>query len=109
MARRSYDNTDSYDKIMRITVEMNLDQHVVTQHSILLPESPPKYAIIDFLADIGGIAVLIFVCLTLFLSFWNYNYMSDYLVARLFRLENKDNVMSPGCCSSFKGFCMDVL
>ena len=88
MATRPYTKADLNDKILKITVEMNLDQHVITRHIISPPEAPPKYAIIDFLADIGGIAVLIFVCLTLFLSFWNYNYMSDYLVTRLFRLEN---------------------
>ena len=88
MATRPYTKVDINDKILKITVEMNLDQHVITRHIISPPEAPPKYAIIDLLADIGGIAVLIFVCLTLFLSFWNYNYMSDYLVTRLFRLEN---------------------
>ena len=69
---------------------------------------PPKYALIDFLADIGGIAVLIFVCLTLILSFWNYNYMSDYLVGKLFHLENQGTVMSLGYCSSPSGSFKDL-
>lgn len=73
---------------------MNLDQHFINQHILMLPEAPHKYALIDLLADIGGIVVLIYVCLTLFLSLWNYNSMSDYLVGKLFRLENQDTVMS---------------
>ena len=73
------------------------------------PEIPPNYAIIDLLADIGGITVLIFVCLTLFLSLWNYNYMSHYLVEKLFRIENEDIVISPGRCNSLKDFFRDVV
>ena len=102
MPVRAYDEEDSQNKIMQVLVEMNLDQALITRHILLPPETPPKYAIIDLLADIGGIAVLIFVCLTLFLSFWNYNYMSDYLVGKLFRLEKPNVEMSRMCCSSLR-------
>ena len=79
MSTHSYEK--DYDVQMEISVEMNLDLTVISREG---------YTILDFISDIGGMQVMIFSFLAVVLTFWNYNYFDDYLITKLFRLQQKD-------------------
>ena len=76
MPVRPYEKSN--DVVMEISIERNLDQKVISREG---------YTILDFLSDLGGMQGLIYSLLAMLLSFWNYNYLEDFLVSRLYRLE----------------------
>ena len=43
------------------------------------------YTIIDVLSDIGGLQTILFSAAIIFLNFWNYNHIEDYLAMNLFK------------------------
>ena len=80
------------DVVMEISIERNLDLKVVSREG---------YTILDFLSDLGGMQGLIYSVLAMMLGFWNYNYLEDFLVSRLYRLE-KTSVNKVPASSFFK-------
>ena len=61
---------------MDITFEMNLDLQIISRDG---------YTILDWLSDVGGIQSIIFSGLAIFIGFWNYNYLDNYMAAKLFK------------------------
>ena len=54
---------------------MNMDLTVVERSG---------YTIVDFLSDIGGLQSIMITVISFWLSIWNYNYLENHLVARLY-------------------------
>ena len=78
---RTYEK--DYNVQMDFTIEMNLSQRVVARDG---------YTFLDYLSDIGGIQG-IFISLVMFLmTIFNHNYFDNWMVTRLYRMENKDDV-----------------
>lgn len=77
--------TMSYEKDsdvqMDITFERNLDMVSIARDG---------YTVLDWISDIGGIQGILISAVAIILSFWNYNYLDNYLVSRLFRLGKRD-------------------
>ena len=46
------------------------------------------YTILDILADVGGIQGLLISAICLFLNFWNYNHLENYLAIKLFKFDH---------------------
>ena len=69
----------NYDVQMDITIEMNLNQLVVARDG---------YTALDLLSDIGGMESMLITGFLYLLSIWNYHYLENYLVARLYRVHN---------------------
>ena len=44
------------------------------------------YTIVDLFSDIGGIQSFLSSIIGIFLSFWNHNYLDNYLVSKLFNV-----------------------
>ena len=68
------------------------------------------YTILDFFSDIGGLQGLLISFISLFLSFWNHNYLENYLVSALFKSkaskkDAKNTLSTPS--SNLKEFCYD--
>ena len=63
---------------MDITVEMNLNQKVVARD---------VYTFLDFLSDIGGIEGMLISGVALFMTFWNFNMLENYMVSKLYKLK----------------------
>lgn len=47
------------------------------------------YGVLDLISDIGGVYILIFSLLAFILGMWNYNYVDNYMVSRLYRMESE--------------------
>lgn len=79
--------TKSYEKDndvqLDITVEMNLNQLVIARDG---------YTSLDFISDIGGMQGMLISGAAMLLAIWNYHYMENFLVTKLYRLseENED-------------------
>ena len=63
---------------MDITIEMNLNQLVIARDI---------YTFLDFLSDIGGIQGMLISGVALFMAFWNYNMLENYMVSKLYKLK----------------------
>ena len=68
------------DVVMELSIERNLDLLVIAREG---------YTLLDFLSDLGGLSELIHILFGIILSFWNYLYLENFLVSRLYRLSNK--------------------
>ena len=64
-----------------ITIEMNLNQHLVTRSG---------YTALDLVSDVGGIQGIALSSMALFLVFWNYNQFDNYLVTRLYKIDSSE-------------------
>ena len=71
---RSYEK-DPYTQL-DITIEANLSQVLIARDG---------YTFLDFLADIGGMQGMLFSGIGFFMAIWNYNYVDNYMVERLFK------------------------
>ena len=47
------------------------------------------YTVLEILSDIGGLQGILISAISLLLSILNYNYLDDYLVAKLFKSESE--------------------
>ena len=65
-----------------ITVERNLDQQLIARNG---------YTIFDYFSDIGGMQGSILSFVAAFLGFWNYNMLDDYMIMKLFRLQQTED------------------
>jgi len=45
------------------------------------------YTFLDFLSDIGGMQGMLISGVALFMVFWNYNMLENYMVAKLYKLK----------------------
>ena len=63
---------------MDITFEMNLNQLVIARDI---------YTFLDFLSDIGGTQGMLISGVALFMAFWNYNMLENYMVGKLYKLK----------------------
>ena len=43
------------------------------------------YTILDILADVGGLQGILISGIALLLNIWNFNYLDNYLVSKLFK------------------------
>ena len=68
-----------YNVQMDITVEMNLNQVIIARDG---------YTYLDFLSDIGGMQGMLISLIALFIGFWNYNHLENYMVSNLFLYES---------------------
>ena len=75
LPNKSYEK--DYDVQVDITIEMNLNQLVIVREG---------YTIFDFLSDIGGMQGILISFAAIFLGVWNYHFMDNFLVTRLYRL-----------------------
>ena len=71
---------------MEISIERDLDLHVISREG---------YTLLDFFADLGGMQGLMLTFFGLILNIWNYNYLEDFMVTRLFRLEKNSVQKAP--------------
>ena len=65
---------------------MNLDQRIIARDG---------YNILDFISDIGGMQSMLISGGAFLLSIWNYNHFDNFLVNKLYRLENVNNSSVP--------------
>lgn len=61
-----------------------LEGIVVQMDSNLTVIERSGYVLLDFLSDVGGLLEILIRGLTVILSVWNFNYLNDYLVSKLF-------------------------
>ena len=72
---------------MNIAIERNLDMKLIDREG---------YTVLDYLSDMGGMQNIVQSVLIIVLSFWNYNFLDDFLVSKLFRYEkNPDSKKRP--------------
>ena len=71
---------------MEISIERDLDLTVISREG---------YTFLDFCSDLGGMQSMIITFFGLILSFWNYNFLEDFLVTRLYRLEKTSEQKVP--------------
>ena len=81
---RSYEK--DYDTVMEISIERDLDLYVISREG---------YTLLDFFSDLGGMQGLLLTFFGLILNIWNYNYLEDFMVTRLFRLEKNSVQKAP--------------
>ena len=62
---------------MDITFEMNLGLQIISRDG---------YTILDWLSDIGGIQGIFISGLAIFIGYWNYNYLENYMAIKLYQL-----------------------
>ena len=74
---RSYEK--DYDVQLDITVEMNLNQVQIARDG---------YTVLDFISDIGGMQGILLSGCALVLLMWNYAYLENFLVSRLYKLSS---------------------
>ena len=48
------------------------------------------YTILDWISDIGGIQGILISAVGMLVSYWNYNWLDNSLVERLYRVEKRD-------------------
>ena len=77
MPQRSYEKDE--DVQLDITVEMNLNQLVIARDG---------YTLLDFISDIGGMQGMMLSGAALILLMWNFNYLENFLVSRLYKLSS---------------------
>ena len=51
----------------------------------LIQISRLSYTLLDLLADMDGLRGILISGVTFLLNIWNFNYLDDYLVSKLFR------------------------
>ena len=71
---RSYEK--DVDIVMNIAFERNLDMNLIDREG---------YTVLDYLSDMGGMQSIVQSFFVIVLSFWNYNFLDDFLVSKLFR------------------------
>ena len=99
-----------YDVMMEISVQRNLDMTMVAREG---------YTVLDYLSDIGGMQGILVGTFTFILKLWNYNYLEDHLVSKLFKFrETKFEAddadkglleMRLHPLDNFRGLCRDFL
>ena len=52
------------------------------------------YTVVDLFSDIGGIQSFLSTFISVMLSFWNHNYLDNYLVSRLFNVSSVEGESS---------------
>lgn len=71
------------------------------------------YTLYDWFSDIGGIQSILISIIAIFVSTWNYRYMDNFLVSKLFKLKLKNqNKLVPlkiSASSGLKDFFCDKL
>jgi len=67
--------------MMSVSFERNLNLTVVARDG---------YTILDWISDIGGIQGILISAVAIIVSFWNYNWLDNTLVSRLYRIEKQD-------------------
>ena len=65
---------------MDITFERNMDLIVISRDG---------YSLLDWISDIGGIQGILISTVAILLGFWNYNYLDNFIVSKLYRLEKR--------------------
>ena len=65
---------------MDITIEMELNQKVVSRAG---------YTVLDWISDIGGMQGVLISFFAIFIAFWNYNMLDNYLVTRLYKVQRR--------------------
>ena len=70
-----------FDTSMDITIERNLNKNMIARSG---------YTILDWISDIGGIQGILISAVAIVVSYWNYNYLENFMVSKLFRIEKKD-------------------
>ena len=78
---RTYEK--DYNVQMDFTIEMNLSQRVVARDG---------YTFLDYLSDIGGMQGMLISLLIYLMTIFNHNYFDNWMVTRLYKMENKDDV-----------------
>lgn len=76
---KSYEK--DYDVQVDITIEMDLNLTVVARDI---------YTGLDWISDIGGIQGMLISFVAVFMMYWNYNQLSNYLVTRLYKMKKPD-------------------
>ena len=66
---------------MDVTFERNMDLTVIARDG---------YTILDWISDIGGIQGIMISAVAIVVSIWNYNWLDNFLVSRLYRIEKRD-------------------
>ena len=69
------------DTTMDVTFERNMDLIIIARDG---------YTILDWISDIGGIQGILISGAALIVGFWNYHWLENYLVSRLYRIEKQD-------------------
>ena len=49
------------------------------------------YTFLDYLSDIGGMQGMLISLVALIMTIFNHNYFDNWMVTRLYRMENKDD------------------
>ena len=79
---------------------MNLDLNLIERTG---------YTVLEILSDIGGLQGILISAISLLLSVLNYNYLDDYLVAKLFKSESKFTLHAQPIFGRIKEFCIAKL
>ena len=94
--------TDKFetDLIVGFSVSLNNDLTVIERSG---------YTIVDLFSDIGGIQSFLSTAIGIFLSFWNHNYLDNYLVSQLFNIsvENGESYNRSSQLNSTREFFME--
>ena len=78
---KSYEKADRSVQ-MDITIERNLDLTTVDRDG---------YTVLDLISDIGGIQGILFSAVAVIMSFWNYNFLDNFLVSKLYRIKYRSS------------------
>lgn len=67
------------------------------------------YTLFDVMSDIGGMQGILFTFMNIFLNMWNYRYIDDLLVSKLFRSKegSQEHNFTPSTSRTIKYFCLD--
>ena len=65
-----------------MTFEMNLDLRVIARSG---------YTLLDWVSDVGGMQGMLISLIASILSIWNFNHFDNFLVNRLFKMNQPDN------------------
>ena len=67
--------------MLDVTVEMNLNQVVTAREG---------YNLLDLLSDVGGMQGLLVSWCAVWLGIWNYHFLDNFLVTKLYRLSTAE-------------------
>lgn len=67
--------------MLDVTVEMNLNQVVTAREG---------YNLLDLLSDVGGMQGLLISGCAFWLGIWNYHFLDNFLVTKLYRLSTAE-------------------
>ena len=79
MPVRSYEK--DYNVQMDLVIEREMDARMMKRSA---------YNFFDMMSDIGGMQGLLYSGFAFFISIWNYKMFENYMVTRLFKLEQSD-------------------